>query len=1271
MPPPTSPDPGAGPRPALRRRWRWVRAILKWSGLLVLVLLIFHRPLLRWGVRWGAERAANSQDLALQWTLGGSITGGVQADAVSVSGGAGHWLPRATVGNLSASYDLVTLLRRGPGDFLEQVTIHDAEVELDLRKLPQTAENKPPEPAEKSGPPELVWPGMVDLKNISATVTLADGTRWEVRNLTLQTGKGQPERFSCDEIRQIPGGVHLKNLQAGVQIRDRRLVIRDFGLPEDVTLRSFAADLSKFAAGEIGLKVELESGPARGSVDARLTSLQQSTPQLNADVRVAGLTHRQIPGLPPQLAFHSGNLNLHAEGGVQDAHALQVKAVLSDAAGSWDGWAADRLALDLRLEKGTATLTSLDIARGANRIAISGRADLPQRWENAANLTWETNVNADLPEPQSLSPQPLPVMAKALLKASASGKGGALSGARATLALTDISREQIRIPRADLVASADSGKAVVESLVVSLGGANTLRAAGQLGLTGAQPAELEWKLDCPDAATVLGSLGVALKTPVNGALKSAGKVQATLQDIRAQQWQHAHAEISASGDALRFGEADAGTFSVEVHAANGFAEVKSLRIAPGPDNSLTASARMPLRAPWPVEANAALQFDDLAALAPLFRAAGMEPPVTAGRIALQASASGTPEQPFWKGTATLRAEKVHSPSLPDPVSAQSDLASDGQWLTISTLRADSGPWRGELSGRVSTAQAEVSRISVHQGAAELLTGRALLPFAALKEAPDAPPMDVRIETRALDIAPFSRGAAEGKLDAKIALQGTLAKPDLDVDAALSGARAVRAPGEIARSSARVKLSLRNDQLSLGGQMLQPPLQPLTFSAEAPVQLSVLRSDPRSALDIPFQARASMARSDLAFLRQFAADTVRHLEGSLSLNATVSGTARKPAWDGDVLLALPEVSFISASLPGVKDATAGLRVRDNVVQPDISALLAGGKVNIGGTVTLTDFKNPDLAVTLTAREALAMRDRNTSLRANADLTLTGPLRTAKLAGTVEAVRGRVFKELEFLPLSLPDDLPPPPPAVHSGSSTLSFGGVAAGMNFDVAIRTKDPIRLMGNIMSGAVIADAHLGGTGAAPLLTGSATFDDTRLRLPFSQMKLVRGKATIDPAKPMEPQLDIRGESRVGEYSVTLYVFGSAFDPQLRFVSVPPLSEPDIAVLLATGAPLAGSAQQAGAEATGRALFLLASQTYRKMLGKTGPRNEEPPKLHLSFNPSSGLMGTDGAAILADYELTDRLRLSGSAAQSGNTRVMLSWLIRFGEPLPPPSLRKP
>jgi hypothetical protein len=213
--------------------------------------------------------------------------------------------------------------------------------------------------------------------------------------------------------------------------------------------------------------------------------------------------------------------------------------------------------------------------------------------------------------------------------------------------------------------------------------------------------------------------------------------------------------------------------------------------------------------------------------------------------------------------------------------------------------------------------------------------------------------------------------------------------------------------------------------------------------------------------------------------------------------------------------------------------------------------------------------------------------------------------------------------------------------------------------------------MGNVLNGGVTADLKLSGTGAAPNLTGKAIFDDAVLSLPFSRMKIIKGEAVIDPTKPMEPEISIQAESQVGEYSVTLYVYGSAFDPKTRFLSVPPLSEPDIAVLLATGAPLASNSTRAGAETAGRAAFLLLQDADRQMFKKSGPRYEEPPRMHLSFNPSSGPLGIHGPAILADYDLTNNLRLSGSAAQSGNMRAMLQWIFRFGEPATPPASSTP
>jgi hypothetical protein len=323
-------------------------------------------------------------------------------------------------------------------------------------------------------------------------------------------------------------------------------------------------------------------------------------------------------------------------------------------------------------------------------------------------------------------------------------------------------------------------------------------------------------------------------------------------------------------------------------------------------------------------------------------------------------------------------------------------------------------------------------------------------------------------------------------------------------------------------------------------------------------------------------------------------------------------------------------------------------------------MAGGRVKIDGSVDAADTKNPVLNLNIQAREALVFRDPTTSLRANADLTCVGSLAAARVAGLVEAVRGRVFKEIDLMPvLKLPADVPPVPENTQRSEAKLVLPTALKDWTFDLRVKTRDPLLISGNLANGAISADLLLSGTGVSPQLTGKANMDRLLLKLPFSLVKITKGVVTMKPQTPFDPSLDIRGESRIGNNDITLYVYGRSTNPKTRFVSSPPMSEPDIVTLIATGTTLNGSASDLASEAASRAALLFISELYRKTFNQTKTVREEPPRLHMSVNPSGGDRSSD--AVQATYDLSDKWRITGRFTQAGRMKALLGYVLRFGQ----------
>ncbi|MEQ1749652.1 MAG: translocation/assembly module TamB domain-containing protein [Prosthecobacter sp.] len=683
-------------------------------------------------------------------------------------------------------------------------------------------------------------------------------------------------------------------------------------------------------------------------------------------------------------------------------------------------------------------------------------------------------------------------------------------------------------------------------------------------------------------------------------------------------------------------------------------------------NHLELTADVAMKAPYAFETKGGITMPVLEKLNALLKSVGA-PEIKTGSLFSVLDAHG--ELQPWKceGKASLTATKFHASTMPEPADVTLDATFAGTRADLKSLEAKLGLWKLALKGVVDEKSASLSQLQVWQKDTLLLDGHASAPFDVMQESKaDSAPIDVVIKAKDLRLNEVLAAAGvkeipSGVLNADITIKGRLETLDGVVKVNLRDVKVPSGPKAFTPATLDVDATLRGDQVKSLVKLTQPPLQPLTVDASMPFDVDAIVKKPALLNDTPLKVTVRMAESDLGFLTEYAPDMIKSLPAKLKLNADVAGTVAKPLIKAAVDLDVPEVSWTKADMPSVRDVRVRLRVNDRKLNiEDLSLMMAGGRVKLGGAVDATDAKNPGLNLKLEAREALVFRDPTTSMRANADITCVGTLQSARVAGLVEAVRGRVFKEIDLMPvLKLPADVPPVPENTQRSEAKLTLPPAVKDWTFDLHVKTRDPLLIAGNLANGAISADILLGGTGADPQLTGSANIDRLLLKLPFSLVKITKGAVTLNPLKPFDPKLDIRGESRVGSNDITLYVYGDSTNPKTRFVSSPPMSEPDIVTLLATGTTLNGSASDLASEAASRAALLFVSELYRKTFNKKKVVREEPPKLHMSVNPSGADRSND--SVQAMYDLSEKWRITGRFTQTGRMKALLGYVLRFGQ----------
>jgi autotransporter translocation and assembly factor TamB len=336
--------------------------------------------------------------------------------------------------------------------------------------------------------------------------------------------------------------------------------------------------------------------------------------------------------------------------------------------------------------------------------------------------------------------------------------------------------------------------------------------------------------------------------------------------------------------------------------------------------------------------------------------------------------------------------------------------------------------------------------------------------------------------------------------------------------------------------------------------------------------------------------------------------------------------------------------------------------DRVTLTNLKASLAGGTLQVGGSLKIDDGKPGALDLRITGDHLPLMRNESLIVRANADLRLSGTLGQAALTGKVGIVDSLFYRDIELLPMGSP----------FTGPSAASLPKIdAASVNpgafmpepfrhwtINVIARTENPFLIRGNLATGHVDVNLRVGGTFGSPAPDGEVKISGMKAALPFSTLKVDTGYLRYTPATGLDPTLEIRGTAEPRPYRVNLFAYGRLSNPQLVLTSTPPLPENEIMTLLATGTTTAGLENPQAASS--RAMQLLAEELRR---GRFIGGKQLRPILGLLDRVDFSLAEADPYSSesfsTATLSLTDRWFVSAGMGAEGDSRMMVVWRITF------------
>ena len=796
----------------------------------------------------------------------------------------------------------------------------------------------------------------------------------------------------------------------------------------------------------------------------------------------------------------------------------------------------------------------------------------------------------------------------------------------------------------------------------------------EVGKFSSQPAEAEVGLNAPDA----GDFWVAdSPSRVSGLLQSQAQILWKQETANGAMWLY--------GSNLRMRDLVLRQVSTRCAISNNVVYLNDLSATLNEPDFVDATGTMNLRRPYHYSGKISANVANLSTLQPLLRASGSQNAL-AGTAKLDWEGNGNAETLKNSGKLNLALQKGRYGNL-QSLQANVDASYSPDGLDVPIIFFATSGMDFRAIARTKGDTLEIDQIQLNQvgtpprrEAGRGALGERALPQNQTKFAygyvsipflwknlgtnspviPSSGKVSATFQSENLDLKKLFddlgiKAMSSGFVNARLDADGTIADLNARLDMQVRDLRNELWP-KMEPATFELSAHAAQDRLTFSGKLQQARIQPAEITGSMPLDIPKIARAHKLPDDTPITAKAHVPRTSVNFVRQFVPE-LEQLDGELGMDVDVNGTIGHPILSGAGDMTINVARFTNATIPAVRGFGARLTFRDNALTLDrFGGDIAGGPFTMSGRVMFPKLIEPTLDLQFRSQSVLLARNDTLTVRADADIRITGPLAAATVAGNVALTDSRFLKNIDLIPIGLPGRPAPQPPVERPEFFSLPSPPFR-DWKFDVAIKTKDPVLIRGNLATGEATTDLKLIGTGLRPALQGVVQMEEVEATLPFSRLNVTRGLLTFTSDDPMNPRIDLQGTSVIRDYTVRVYVYGTLLSPEAIFTSEPPLAQEEIISLIATGATR--RELSTGNVLAGRAAMLLVQQLYRKIVKKGEPTESNTVfnRLDLDLGTVDPRTGQQQATVR--FKIDNHLVLTGDVGVHGDFRGKLKYLIRF------------